>query len=154
MGTVASAADSRVTLRNVPWETYDALVQARGDDPAPRFTYDSGTLEIMSPSRKHERIKTLLGRLIEAYTEERSIQVSSAGSTTLRNQLKEKGLEPDESYFLESEHLVRGKDDLDLSTDPPPDLAIEVDLSSSAVDKLAVHASLGVAEVWSYEEPV
>lgn len=154
MATVPPATGSRVTLRNIPWETYEALIRARGDDPAPRFTYDTGTLEITSPSRKHERIKTLLGRLIEAYTEEMEIPISAGGSTTLQSRLEEKGLEPDESYFVESEPLVRGKDDLDLSIDPPPDLVVEIDLSRSSVEKLAAYASLGVPEVWSYEGDV
>lgn len=149
MSSAGSTTGSRVVLRNIRWETYEALLEARADDPAPRFAYDRGTLEIMSPSGKHERLKRLLGRFVETYTMERGIAVRSAGSTTLKSQLEEKGLEPDESYYVSNERLVREKDDIDLTLDPPPDLAIEIDLTSSSVDKLGIYASLGVAEVWS-----
>jgi Uma2 family endonuclease len=152
MSSISPTTDSRVILQNVRWETYEALLEARADASVPRFTYDRGTLEIMSPPGKHERLKTLLGRFVETYTLERRVPVRSAGSTTLKNQLKEKGLEPDESYYVSSEALVREKDDIDLTLDPPPDLAIEIDLRTSPVDKLGIHASLGVAEVWSRDE--
>jgi Uma2 family endonuclease len=128
---------------------YEALLSARGDNPAPRFTYDRGTLEIMSPSGKHEWLKRLLGRFIETFTLEQGTLVRSAGSTTFKSQMKTKGLEPDECYYVQNEHLVRGKDDLDLTVDPPPDLAIEIDLSSSSLDKLGIYSSLGVRELWT-----
>ena len=141
-----------MVLRNIRWEIYEALLEARADAPLPRFTYDRGTLEIMSPSGKHERLKRLVGRFVETYTMEREIPVRSAGSTTLKSQLEARGLEPDESYYVSSEMLVREKDDIDLTLDPPPDLAIEIDLMRSSVDKLAIYASLKVAEVWSRGE--
>jgi Uma2 family endonuclease len=131
---------------------YEALLDARGNDPSPRFAYDQGDLEIMSPSTKHEWLKRLIGRFVEAYTEERGIDIKSVGATTLKSQLKAKGLEPDESYYVQNEPLVRGKDDLDLTVDPPPDLAVEIDISSSSVDKLGIYASLGVPEVWTHDD--
>ena len=108
----------------------------------------------MSPSKKHEWLKRLIGRLVEVYTLERGIDIQSVGATTLKSQLLEKGLEPDESYYVQNETLVRGRDDLDLAVDPPPDLAVEVDLTSSAIDKLGIYASLGVPEVWTYGDGV
>ena len=106
----------------------------------------------MSPSKKHEWLKSLIGRLIEAYTEERGIDIQSVGATTLKSQLQAKGLEPDESYYVQNEPLVRGKEDFDLALDPPPDLAVEIDVTSSSIDKLGIYASLGVPEVWTYDE--
>jgi Uma2 family endonuclease len=87
MSPAAAARDSRVVLRNVTWETYEALLEARADDPAPRLTYDNGTLEVMTPSGKHERLKELIGRFIETFTLETGVRVRSAGSTTFRSQL-------------------------------------------------------------------
>ena len=80
------------------------------------------------------------------------IPIQSTGATTLKAQLKERGLEPDQSYYITNESLVRGCDDLDLEHDPPPDLAIEVEISRSALDKLAIYGDLGVSEVWLMTE--
>ena len=147
MSVVAPHAESRVVLRNVSWETFEALL-SETDRRGTRFTYDRGVLEIMSPSREHEWIKTLIGRMIETMTLELNIPISSGGSTTLKMQLKERGLEPDECYYVAHEEQIRGRDEVDLAIDPPPDLAIEVDITSSSLDQLAIYGSLGVPEVW------
>lgn len=150
MSAIPSPPESRVVLHDVRWDTYEALLADRGDH-GPRLAYDRGTLEIMSPSRKHEKLKKLLGRLVEAFSEELNIKISSGGSTTLRSQFKERGLEPDESYYVQNEAMVRDKEEIDLTVDPPPDLAIEVDIRSSSLDKLGIYASLKVPEVWSHD---
>jgi Uma2 family endonuclease len=151
MSTVASHAETRIVIDNVSWSAYDALVtgtQCAGT----RFTYDRGVLEIMSPSREHERVKRLLGRMVEMLTFERDIPVSSSGSMTLRDVLKQRGLEPDECYYIANEPAMRGRDEYDPAIDPPPDLAIEVDLSRSSVDKLSIYADLGVPEIWTFAD--
>ncbi len=140
----------RIILSNISWATYEALV-AENDSPGKRVVYDQGTLEIMSPSAEHERYHRLLGRLVETFTLERSIPVRSTGAATLKAPLTERGIKPDESYYITNELRVRGSIDLDLEHDPPPDLAIEVEISRSAIDKLAIYADLGVAEVWFYD---
>ena len=84
-------------------------------------------------------------------TVELGIPIRSGGSTTLRSQLKDRGLEPDECYYVASESRVRGRKRINLAVDPPPDLAIEVDISSSSLDQLAIYATLGVPEVWLYD---
>jgi Uma2 family endonuclease len=144
------ASEHSSVLHDVRWATYEALLADRGDH-GPRMFYDEGTLEIMSPSRRHERLKVLIGRLIEAYSEELMIEISAAGATTLRSQLRRRGLEPDASYYIKHEGRVRNKDDIDLAVDPPPDLAVEVDITSKSVDKLATYSSLGVPELWSHD---
>jgi len=143
-------AESRVVLAGVTWSTYEALL-AETKNHGTRFTYDRGYLEITSPSQTHERLKTLLGRMIEAMTEVLDIPMSGVGSTTLKAEWKGRGLEPDESYYLANEPRVRGRDEIDLRIDPPPDLAIEVDISSSSLDQLSIYADLGVPEVWLYD---
>ena len=105
----------------------------------------------MSPSIEHEWFHRLLGRMIEAMTEELNIPILGAGSTTLKLQLKERGSEPDECYYLGNEAKMRGKRELDLAVDPPPDLAIEVDISRSSLNKLSIYADIGVPEVWLYD---
>jgi len=147
MAIAAARGETRILLRKVSWATYEALV-AESNQAGTRLTYARGDLEIMSPSREHERFKRLIGRMIEAMTEELAIPVSSGGSTTLKSQLRERGVEPDECYYIANEPQVRGRDDLDLEHDPPPDLAIEVDITESSIDQLGVYAALGVPELW------
>jgi len=149
MTTIATPQERRVVIRNLSWQTYEALLRERGDE-GPRMAYDRGTLEVMSPSSTHETLKTVLARLIEAYSEEMGIDIRGTGSTTFKSQLKERGLEPDESYYVRNEARVRGKE-IDLAEDPPPDLAIEIDLRRSALRKLEIYAALGIAEVWSHD---
>ncbi|NLX97745.1 MAG: Uma2 family endonuclease [Rhodopirellula sp.] len=148
MAVVTSGqSESRVVLNNVSWATFEALV-AETDSAGHRFAYDEGVLEIMSPSTEHERIKTLLARMIEAMTEELEIPIASGGSTTLKAQMKQKGVEPDECYYVANQFRVCGRMEIDLAEDPPPDLAIEVDITSSSLDQLRIYAALGVPEVW------
>ena len=149
MNTIPSLPDSRVVIRNLSWRTYETLLLERGDE-GPRMAYDRGTLEIMSPSSRHETLKKILARLVEAFSEELGIDLRGTGSTTFKVQLKERGLEPDESYYIRNEARVRGKE-IDLAVDPPPDLAIEIDLRRSSLEKLEIYAALGIPEVWSHD---
>jgi len=140
--------ESRVVLSNVSWATFEALLADTDDRGGTRFAYDQGVLEIMSPSPEHEWITRLIGRMIEAMTEELGIPIRSARSTTLKSQLKRRGIEADECYYVANEERVRGRRVLDLKTDPPPDLAVEVDITVSSVNKLEIYGALGVPEVW------
>jgi Uma2 family endonuclease len=142
--------ESRILLSGVSWATFESLA-AESQNHGTRFTYDRGYLEVMSPSREHERLKTLMGRMIEAMTEVLAIPISSAGSTTLKAEWEKRGREADESYYIANEPRVRGRDEIDLRVDPPPDLAIEVDISSSSLDQLSIYADLRVPEVWVYD---
>jgi len=142
--------ENRVLLSGISWATFELLL-ADTQNHGTRFTYDRGYLEMMSPSREHERLKRLIGRMIETMTEALAIPISSAGSTTLKAQWKERGLEADESYYVANEPRVRGRDEIDLRIDPPPDLAIEVDISRSSLDQLSIYADLGVPEVWLFD---
>jgi Uma2 family endonuclease len=119
-----------------------------------RITYDRGSLEIMTLSPEHECYKKLLGRLIEALTEELGLPLASFGSMTCKRRRRQRGLEPDESYWIASEPLVHGKVTIDLRVDPPPDLAVEIDITHSSLDRMAVYAALGVREVWRFDGKV
>ena len=150
MATVENQIAGHVVLYNIAWSTYEAIV-ADNRNPGTRFTYDRGTLEIMSPSEEHERFKRLIGRMIETMTEELEIPIRSAGSTTWKSETTEQGLEPDECYYVANESRVRGRDEIELGADPPPDLAVEVEITSSWIDKIPIYAGLGVPEVWRYD---
>lgn len=142
--------EQRFLLRNVDWQFYKTLRDGLGDRPI-RITYDRGSIEMMTVSREHERNKSLIGRLIEEFTAALDIPLESAGSTTWRREDLDRGLEPDECYYILNESVVRFKDELDLSVDPPPDLALEVEISRSLLDRVAIYAALRVPEVWRYD---
>jgi Uma2 family endonuclease len=135
------AADQRVVLHDVSWEQYELLLEMRGDTAGVRMTYLEGELELMSPSRDHEGIKKLIARLLEAYAEERNIELEGYGSMTMRSAPKRRGVEPDECYAVggPKEH---------------PDLAIEVAWTRGGLDKLEVYRGLGVREVWIWKKGV
>jgi Uma2 family endonuclease len=126
--------DHRVTLHGVTWDQYEALLAIRGDTAGVRMAYLEGELELMSPSRSHESIKKVLARLLEAYAEERGLELNGFGSMTLRSRPKERGVEPDECYELGGPKEF-------------PDVAIEVVWTSGGLDKLDIYQAFGVREV-------
>ncbi|MBX9252561.1 Uma2 family endonuclease [Desmonostoc muscorum CCALA 125] len=150
----STPAEQRTVLYNISWETFEALLQETGEDRGSRFAYDSGVLEIMTPLFEHENPKIQFDRLIFALAVELKIKIRSAGSTTLKRQSIAKGIEPDSCYYIQNEPVIRGKQKLDLRADPAPDLAVEIDITSSSVDKFNIYAALGVAELWRYDGEV
>ena len=150
MSSVSSLAENRVVLGNVSWSTYLTLVQDT-ENPRGRMAYDQGVLEIMSPSATHETVKKLIGRMVETYTLDRGIDIRSLGSTTFKRDDLAKGIEADECYYIQNTAIVLGVDEIDLAIHPPPDLAVEIDISRSSSIKLAIYAALQVAEVWRYD---
>ncbi|HYW18531.1 MAG TPA: Uma2 family endonuclease [Nodularia sp. (in: cyanobacteria)] len=146
----STLAEQRTVLHNVSWETFEALLRDTGEDRGSRFAYDCGTLEIMTPLFEHENPKSNFGNFIIALAEELDIEIRSAGSTTLKRRLTNRGIEPDNCYYIQNEAAIRGQETLNLETDPPPDLAIEIDITSSSVNKLGIYAALNVTELWKY----
>jgi len=146
-------AEQRVLLRNVSWETYERLISEREERPVPRFFYDRGVMEIVSPSTEHEGTGRIIALLVEELGVELGIDVFDAGHTTFRREDLERGFEPDGSfYFSQNAERVRGKHNVDLNVDPPPDLVVEVDITSYSLDKLPIYAYLGISEVWRYAD--
>jgi Uma2 family endonuclease len=143
--------EQRVVLRGINWEGYEAILRAIGDQPAVRLAYLHGDLELASPSIDYNIYKTLFGRLIETLTMEFNIPCEGFGSATWKEALAEVGLEPDECYYIANSEKVAGRANIDLTIDPPPDLAIEIEISRSAIHKLEIYASLGVSEVWRFD---
>jgi Uma2 family endonuclease len=139
-----------LVLENIRWSTYQALLRDLGDRPI-HLTYDEGRLEIMTLSPQHEILKKFIGRLIEQLTLELDISIKSLGSTTIVRKDLERGLEPDECYYIAQEPLVRGRMKINFKKDPPPDLAVEVDVSRCSISRQRVYAALGVPEMWRYD---
>jgi Uma2 family endonuclease len=126
--------EQRLVLAGVSWQQYESLLTTLGDYPGLRLIYLEGVLEIFMPSAEHEMLKKVIARLLERYAEEVEIALHGYGSTTFRQEAKARGLEPDECYCVETLKEL-------------PDFAIEVNLTSGGVDKLAVYQGLGVPEV-------
>jgi Uma2 family endonuclease len=150
MTVVAVPDEQRLRLSFVSWNTYLTYSNALGDRPI-RVTYDRGEMEILSPSSRHENRKRVLGRLVEALAEVLGIDIASYGSTTFRREDLERAVEPDECYWIQNEKIVRGRDDIDIAVDPPPDLAIEIEVSRSTLKRMNIDAALGVPEVWRWD---
>jgi Uma2 family endonuclease len=148
MPALLSAPCRSLVLDDVDWKTYTRLLRIFADRRAMRLTYDRGRLEIMSPRPEHEYDNHLLDRFIIVLTEELGFTIKSGGSTTFRRRSKKRGLEPDNCYWIASEQRIRGKRRLNLKIDPPPDLAVEIDLTSSCLNRLGIYAALKVPEVW------
>ncbi len=144
------APTQQITLTEISWEGYETILNLLGDRPV-RVTYNRGLLELMILSYAHERYKKLLARLVEALTEELNMPMEAAGSTTFKRQTSERGLEPDECFYIQNQALVRGKQSIDLNEDPPPDLVIEVDITHSMINRMEIYAALGVPELWRWE---
>ncbi|WP_309741934.1 MULTISPECIES: Uma2 family endonuclease [unclassified Chamaesiphon] len=144
----------RVVLKNISWQSYQSLIIDFEREPAMRLTYDRGTLEIRMPLAPHETYKKILGRLIETATEELDLEIRSLGSLTCSREDLAKGLEPDQCYYIQNEAMVRGVEQIDLAKLPPPDLAVEIDITSSSLDRFSIYAALKVPEIWRYNGQV
>ncbi len=144
----ARPARHTALLHDIDWDTYRRVLKAFERRPAFRFAYDRGRLEIMSPSLEHDAGDRTLARLVIALTEELGLPVYQGGSTTLRRRKKGKGIEADNVFWVANAGKVAGAKKLNLRIHPPPDLALEVDVSHSSIDRLRVYAALKVPEVW------
>ena len=147
---VIESPETRIVLENVRWETFLELSEQRRGS-VPRMTYDNGVLEMMSPRRQHENIGRLIGRIIETYSEVLEIEIQSVASTTFKRKELKKAFEADESYYVQHAEQIRPKEELDLAVDPPPDLVVEVEITSSAIQKFKLFAAMGVPEVWRHD---
>jgi Uma2 family endonuclease len=138
-----------IHLSGISWQTYETLLKEL-EHRRLRLTYNRGNLEIMAPSPEHELSKEVLGRFVETLAEELEVRIYPLGSTTFKRP-ELSGAEPDECFYIRNIDAIRGKKRLDLTEDPAPDLAIEIDVTNSSQNRLQVYADLGVAEVWIYD---
>ena len=146
------SCEKRFVIRQIGWSGYEALLRdVLNDRRSIRVTYDRGDVELMSPHFSHERYGYLLGRMVQAITEELDIPICSIRSMTLRSKELDRGLEADEGYYFANAHRMVGVVDLDLENTPPPDLAIEIEITNSVLARLPVYAALGVPEIWRFD---
>ncbi len=142
--------EGRLLLRDAGWNDYEAMLQIVGERRI-RVTFDRGTLEVTMPSQRHEQATQLFGLFVPRLAEELDVPYEPLGMTTWRKPDAEKGLEADQCYYIQNQAVVREREVLDLEIDPPPDLAIEVDITSSSLNRMAIYAELRVPEVWRYD---
>ncbi len=151
MAMAISPPESGVILENVSWTTYEGLLREHPDSAGPRFAYDNGVLEIMILSQRHEQPNRMLARIVEVVAEELEIEVACLGSMTCKREDMLRGFEPDSCFYIQNFERVFGKDELDFTVDPPPDLVIEIDITHPSLPKFPIFAAFGVPEVWRYD---
>ncbi len=139
----------RVLLRNVSWDEFETILEELGEKRAARVAYNRGMLEIMTPLPEHERSKVFITNFVEILLEEFDIEFLPLGSTTFKNKLMSQGVEPDNCFYIQNEALIRGKNRIDLNIEPPPDLALEIDVTSRT--NIDIYQALGVPELWRFE---
>jgi len=138
----------QLLLKDISWQMFEKILEELGETRAARVSYSKGMLEIMTPLPEHEADKVLMGDLIKALLEELDIEFWSLGSTTFKNEAMAQAVEADDCFYIQNEAVIRGKKRIDLSIDPPPDLAIEVDITSRT--KFNNYEALRVPELWRY----
>lgn len=146
-----SAINQKLILQGVGWDFYERILTEYEGSNALHFAYDDGFLEVEVPLFQHERPSRILQDIVSTICLETETDFINAGSTTFRQRAKAKGVEPDTCFYIQNETKIRGKSEIDLKTQPPPDLVIEVDVTSPSLNKMPIYAALGVPEVWLYE---
>jgi Uma2 family endonuclease len=138
-------------LSAVSYEQFVAITDAWGERSGLRVSFDGSRLEIMTTSRLHERWKKTLGDLIRLLTLELDISMESGGQTTFRNQFVERGLEPDDCFWIQNFESILGVDDWVAEVHQPPDLAVEIVVTQGVVDRKEIYSKLGVQELWVFD---
>ena len=150
MVAIKPLAETRTLLTNISWQTFKTMLAEMGSQRNNRLAYELGTVEIMTPLMPHENSNRLIEVFIGVMCEESGFEIKRTGSLTLTRDDLERGGEPDSSYYIQNESLVRNKENIDLAIDPPPDLVLEVEYSSSAINKLTLYASMEIPELWRF----
>ncbi|MEH2154837.1 Uma2 family endonuclease [Nostoc sp.] len=149
--TVAKNRADRVMLYDISWQQFENLLKDLGEHRSARLAYDRTTLEIITPLPEHEHYKEVISIAVQDIAEELAIDYESYGSTTWKQESRMAGLESDNCFYFQNEATVRGRLDLDLRQDPPPDLALEIDITSKSLNRFPIYARLGVPELWCYD---
>ena len=144
-------ADSTLTLRNVSWSEYEALLESVADASGLRISYDRGTLHVMTLSSEHESYSRLLEALVRLLSTKLRIRVLSFGSSTIKRRATDTGSEPDGCFYVQSAAAIGNKLRIDFGKDPPPDIVAEIDIHHESLFKLPAYAALGIPEVWRFD---
>lgn len=137
----------QLLIKDVSWQMYKHILSELGENRSSRVSYSQGMLEIMTPLPEHEAAKVIIGDLVKALLEELDIEFWSLGSTTFNRENMNSGVEPDDCFYIKNEAVVRGRNRIDLAT-PPPELAIEIDITSRT--QFNNYQMLGVLELWRW----
>jgi Uma2 family endonuclease len=137
-------------LHDIDWSQFESILDDLGEKRRTRIAYLDGVLEIVMPLPEHEKIKVLLADFVKASLDAMELDFECYGSTTFKAKAKRAGLEPDDCFYIQNNVAMRGIHELDMAIDPPPDLAIEVDVTSKT--KFDVYRTLGVPELWLYDK--
>lgn len=144
-------ADSVVTLHRVAWDEYEELLDEVGEASGLRVSYDDGTLQVMTLSPEHESYVRFFESLMTTIRLRLRVNIRSFGSSTIKRRQRAKGTEPDACFYVQSAAAIGNRMQLDFAADPPPDVAVEVDLHHQSLSKFPIYAALGVPEVWRYD---
>ena len=140
----------RLRLHDINWDEFEAILMELGEHRASRVAYHQGILEIRMPTPEHEVDKELIGDLIKILLDELEIDCECFGSTPFKQTTMGSGIEPDQCFYIQNHLQMRGKRRVNLNVDPPPDLALEVDVTSKT--QLDAYMALGVMELWIYDD--
>ncbi|MBD2088449.1 Uma2 family endonuclease [Microcoleus sp. FACHB-1515] len=149
MGKKPIPGEQRVILPDVSWQQFEMLLQELGDDRTSYLTFDRKRLELMTPTAEHQRCNQLIESLILLLADELNVSVSAEGAVLLKRADLLCATEPDSSYYLDRPAPLDRRV-VDLMRDLPPDLVVEVAITKSAINKLAIYAALEISEVWRY----
>ena len=138
-----------ILLNKVTWLQYEQILAELGEYRPTKISYSKGFLEIITPLFSHENAKVVIGDFVKILLEELNLDYEPAGSTTFKNEKMQQGVEPDESFYIANCQSIRGKERINLTIDPPPDLAIEIDITNRT--KFSNYLPLGVPELWRYD---
>lgn len=144
-------ADSFITLRHTTWEEYEALLDQVGEAAGLRISYNEGTLQVMTVSPEHESYVRFFETLMTAIRLRLRLNIRSFGSSTMKKPKPRKGLEPDACFYIQTASVIGNRMQLDFTSDPPPDVAVEVDIHHESIDKFPIYAALGIPEVWHFD---
>lgn len=133
------------------WEEYERLLEDLAGWPGMRVTYDRGRLEVMSPSAEHEEYKEFIVQFVRAAADVLGVPLEARGSTTWKRQEAQQGTEPDTCFYIANAHRIIGKRNIDLASDPPPDVAVEIDITNESLSKFPIYAAMLVPEIWRYD---
>lgn len=150
MALVLDPTHARVILHGITWATFERLLADRGDSAGPRLAYDQGTVELTIPSPEHEWLKGTLTQIVDAIAFARDLHYQNLASTTLPRRDLDRGFEPDACFYIQHAAALQNIEHLDLETEPPPDLVIEIDIVNPSLNKLPLYAAIEVPEVWRY----
>lgn len=139
-----------LVVPGVTWEAYETLLEELSDRPGVRVTYDEGRLQAVSPLSAHEQFSEVISDLALMAARWLGLRLEKRGSVTLMQPSRRRGVEADRCFYIANAHRIMGKIALDLAEDPPPDIAVEIDMSSDSRAKIPIYAGMGVPELWIY----